>query len=339
MKALVYKGPEKAEVCDVPQATLLPGQARIKVSYCGVCGSDIGIYSGKHPRAKAPLIMGHEFVGVIEETMGETGGFKPGDRVAAFPLISCGKCLPCRTGRSHICNSLKLIGIDLDGGMAQYVNCSSDVLFLLPDNVDDRICSIIEPLAVAVHSVHRSGFRPLDTCAVIGAGPIGLLVGIVLKDSGASRVIISDISQPRLDLCRELGFETVNSREQSLADYVMEATSGDGANVVYECSGAAAGAAEMTYPVCADGMITLVGVHKEPRQVVLGDMHFRELNMTATRVYTKEEFGQTVRYTQKLKHELDKVITHAVPLEESERVFDIIADPAEKAMKVVIKCN
>ena len=337
MKALVYTGSESVEVREVPLAPLAPGQARLKVTYCGVCGSDIGIYSGKHPRAKAPLIMGHEFVGVIEEINGESNGFRPGDRVAAYPLLSCGKCYACRTGKSHVCSTLKLIGIDLDGGMAEYVNCSTDVLFRLPDDVPDEICGIIEPLAVAVHSVHRSGFRPLDSCAVIGAGPIGLLIALMLRDAGASRIVISDISEPRLAVCRKFGMETVNSRTGSLTDYVMEMTGGDGVNVLFECSGVAAGASEMTWPVCADGMITLVGVHKEPRQVILSDMHFRELNLTATRVYEKEEFGQAVHYTEKLKDELAEVITHTVPLEESEKVFDLIADPGQKAMKVVIK--
>ena len=339
MKALVYTGPETVEVRDVPVVPPAPGQAKIRLKYCGVCGSDIGIYSGKHPRAKAPLVLGHEFVGVIEEINGDGNGFRPGDRVAAYPLISCGKCYACRTGKSHVCDTLKLYGIDLDGGMAEYVNVSSDVLFRLPDDVDDLVCGLVEPLAVAVHSVHRSGFRPLDSTAIIGAGPIGVLIGLVLKNAGASRIIVSDISEPRLELCREFGFETVNSKEKPLAEYVAETTGGMGVNIVYECAGVAASAAEMTAPVCTDGMICLVGVHKVPRSVELGDMHFRELNMTATRVYEKEEFGQAVEYTRLIQEELRKVATHVVPITESEKIFDIIADPEEKAMKVLVKCS
>lgn len=339
MKALQYMGAKKVEVREVPMIPPAPGQARIRVTYCGVCGSDIGIYSGKHPRAKAPLTIGHEFVGVIEEINGEANGLKIGDRVAAYPLLSCGTCYACRTGKDYICRQLRLIGIDLDGGMAEYVNCSTEVLYKLPEGVEDRICAIIEPLAVAVHSVHRSGFKPLDSAAIIGAGPIGILIGLVLKDSGASRIVISDISDTRLALCREFGFETVDSKKESLAAYVAETTDGEGVNIVYECSGAAAGAEEMTYPVCADGMICLVGVHKEARSVVLSDMHFRELNMTATRVYEKEEFRQTVYYTAKLQSELAKVITDVIPLEKSEHVFEYLADSSNGAMKVVIACS
>ena len=339
MKALQYVGAKKVEVREVPMIPPAPGQARIRVTYCGVCGSDIGIYSGKHPRAKAPLTIGHEFVGVIEEINGEANGLQIGDRVAAYPLLSCGSCYACRTGRDYICSQLRLIGIDLDGGMAEYVNCSTDALFRLPENVPDSVCAVIEPLAVAVHSVRRSKFKPLDSAAVIGAGPIGILIGLVLKDSGASRIVISDISKPRLALCEAFGFETVDSQAESLAAYIAKTTGGEGVNIVYECSGVAAGAAEMTYPVCADGMICLVGVHKEARSVMLSDMHFRELNMTATRVYAKEEFRQTTAYIAKLQNEIAKIVTDVIPLEGSEQVFEYIAEPANAAVKVVIQCE
>lgn len=339
MKALQYVSAKKVEVRNVPLVPPAPGQARIRVTYCGVCGSDIGIYSGKHPRAKAPLTIGHEFVGVIEEINGESNGFKVGDRVAAYPLISCGKCYGCRNGMDYVCSELRLIGIDLDGGMAEYVNCSTQALFRLPAGVPDKIGAVIEPLAVAVHSVHRSKFKPLDSVAIIGAGPVGILVGLVLKHSGASRIIISDISRGRLKLCKEFGFETINSKNESLAEYVANTTGGEGVNIVYECSGVAAGAEEMTYPVCTNGMVCLVGVHKEARSVALSDMHFRELNMTATRVYEKEEFRQTVAYIEKLQAEIDRIITDVIPLTESANVFEYIGDSANQAMKVIIQCS
>ena len=144
----------------------------------------------------------------------------------------------------------------------------------------------------------------------------------------------SDISEERLKLCEEFGFETVNSQNKNLAEYVANTTRGEGVNIVYECSGARAGAEEMTYPVCTDGMICLVGVHKEARSVALSDMHFRELNMTATRVYEKEEFRQTVEYIEKLQGEIGRMITDIVPLEKSENVFEYIADLGDAKQRV-----
>lgn len=339
MKALVYEGPKKVAVQEVAVPVPRDGQALIKVNYCGICGSDIGIYSGTHPRAKAPLILGHEFVGVIEEIKGEANGFKVGDRVAAYPLLSCGHCFACKNGKEHVCDTLKLIGIDLDGGIAEYVCCNTDALYKIPDSVPMKVAGIIEPLAVAVHTLHRSGFKPLDKVAIQGAGPIGLLVGIVAKHSGAACVIISDIDEGRLDMGCRLGFETVNSTKESLTDYVKKVTDGVGVDIIYECTGVESAALEMTAPCRTDGMICMVGVHKAPHPVALSDMHFRELNMTATRVYTRRDFGQAVAYTKEICSELEQVITPVLPLSDCANVFDLIHDPAQPTAKVMIDCG
>lgn len=339
MKALIYEGAKQVAVRDVPKPVPQEGQALIRVDFCGICGSDIGIYSGTHPRAKAPLIMGHEFVGVIEEIRGEANGFQAGDRVAPYPLLSCGHCFACRNGREHVCDTLKIIGIDLDGGVAEYVCCSTDVLFKVPEKVSGKVAGIIEPLAVAVHTLHRAGFRPMDSILIQGAGPIGTLVGVVAKHSGAARIIISDFDEARLAVGRRLGFETVNVNQTNLTEYVRRATNGDGADIVFECTGAESAALEMTGPCRTDGMICLVGVHKAPRPVALADMHFRELNLTATRVYTKRDFGQAVELTQRISDDLEEVISHVVPLSRCANVFDLIHDPKEPTAKVMVDCR
>lgn len=223
--------------------------------------------------------------------------------------ISCGHYFACRTGIPHVCNTLKLIGIDLDGGTAEYVNCGTDVLFHIDDSLPDKAAATIEPLAVAVHTLHRFGFKPLDKIAIMGAGPIGVLVGIMSKHSSAAKIMISDFDPARLEMCKKLGFEAVNTKEVSLTDYVMKATDGDGADIVYECTGAASAAEEMTKPCRIDGTICLVGVHKAPRPVVLADMHFRELHLVATRVYTKRDFGQSVAFTKEIASELNEIVT------------------------------
>ncbi|MGI5963767.1 MAG: zinc-dependent alcohol dehydrogenase [Lawsonibacter sp.] len=339
MKALVYEGPKQVAVRDVAKPVPQEGQALLRVEYCGICGSDIGIYGGTHPRAKAPLVMGHEFMGVIEEIRGESNGFQVGDRVAPYPLLSCGKCFACRNGREHVCDTLKIIGIDLDGGVAEYVCCNTDVLYKVPDRLPSKIAGIIEPLAVAVHTIHRAGFKPLDRVAIQGAGPIGALVGIMAKHSGAAQIIISDMDDSRLEMGRSLGFETVDLRSQNFTEYVRKATNGDGADIVFECTGAESAALEMTGACRTDGMICLVGVHKAPHPVALADMHFRELNMTATRVYTKRDFQQAVNLTVEVADDLDKLISHVLPLSDCANVFELIHDPKVPTVKVVVDCT
>jgi len=338
MKALVYVAPSKVEVREIPVPEPRPHAARIRMRYCGVCGTDIAIVAGKHPRARPPLVIGHEFVGTIEEMNGGTLGFKPGDRVVAYPLLSCGTCLPCRTGTPHVCEKLHLIGIDIDGGMADYAWVDEDVLFRVDDSLSDQIAALIEPLAVIVRSLHQARFQLQDSAVVIGAGPIGVLTGIVLRHSGASRIVISDVDEARLGLCRELGFETVNARDGSVVDYVNETTNGSGMDVVFECSGVESAAAEMTRLCRVGGMICMTGVHKAPHAVDLRELNFKEQTLVGSRVYTKREFGQAVTYAAQIAEDLVRVVTQVVPLSGAENIFDMINDPAINTVKLLVDC-
>jgi threonine dehydrogenase-like Zn-dependent dehydrogenase len=257
----------------------------------------------------------------------------------AYPLISCGHCLACRTGHPHVCETLKLIGIDRDGGMAGYAWIDEDVLFKVPDTLSDQIAALVEPLAVVVRSLHQAEFNLLDTTVVTGAGPIGVLTAIVLKHSGASRIIVSDVDDARLELCRSFGFETVNVRDASLVDYVKDSTNGEGVDIVFECSGVESAAVEMTKILRIGGTICMTGIHKAPRTVDLREMNFKEQKLIGTRVYTKREFEMSVAYAQELAADLEKVITQTVPLSKSEGIFAMIADPSVNAVKVLVDCQ
>ena len=336
MKALVYAGPKRAEVRDVPQPAAKAGSLLLDVRWCGVCGSDMGIWLGTHPRAKAPLIFGHEFLGIAAE---DGVKIKKGDRVAAYPLLSCGHCRACRTGNAHVCNSLGLIGIDVDGGMAERVRVDENVLYRVPEAVSDRAAVLIEPLAVIVRAVHQARFRTQDTAVVVGAGPIGILTGLMLRYSGAARVIISDVAEKRLALAAGLGLETVDVTKQDLLSVVRNATDGEGADVCFECSGSPAAAMEMTELTRVSGTICMVAVHKHPHEVDLRQLNFMEQTLVGTRVYTREEFGQAAALCEKLAPQLEKLVTHIVPLRDAAGVFDRIADPANGTVKVVIDCQ
>lgn len=336
MKALVYAGPKKAELRDVETGEKKEGQIKIDIIYCGVCGSDIGIYLGTHPRAKAPLVFGHEFLGVAAE---DGKRIKKGDRVVPYPLLSCGHCKACRNGNEHVCNTLGLIGIDVDGGMCESVYVDEDVLYKVPEGVSDKAAAVIEPLAVLVHAIHMSGFEPLDTAVVAGAGPIGMLCAVMLKHAGASQIFISDVAEKRLEAARELGMIPVNPLKEDLEAVVKAATDGEGCDVFFECSGAAAAAVQMTDVTRVRGKICMVSVHKQPHEVNLRDVNFKEQTLVGTRVYTKDEFGQAVELTKRLENQLEKIVTHVVPLRESEKVFDMIADPECGTIKVVVDCK
>jgi len=336
MKALVYVGPKRVEVRDIPEPVLKEGQVKLRIKYCGICGSDIGIFLGTHPRAKAPLVLGHEFLGEVTQ---DGKKFKKGDRVVAFPLLSCGQCLPCRTGNSHVCNTLGLIGIDTDGGICEYVCADEDILFKVPDSLSDKAAAVIEPLAVIVRAIHQSGLKALDTAAVIGAGPIGILTGLFLVQMGASKVFISDVNPRRLEQAKRLGMIPVNAGTESLEQVAKDATGGEGVDVLYECSGAEIAALQMTDITRVGGMICMVSVHKAPHNVNLRDLNFKEQRMIGTRVYTKEEFGQAVKYAADIQDKLEMLVSHVIPMRDSTKVFDMIADPDSGTIKVLVDCT
>lgn len=336
MKALIYAGPKQAVLQDVPAPQAREGAVRVDVKYCGVCGSDIGIYLGTHPRAKAPLIFGHEFLGTVTE---DGKKFKKGDRVVAFPLLFCGECRACRTGSSHVCNTLNLIGIDTDGGICESLYVDEDVLFKVPDGVSDRAAVVIEPLAVILRAVHQAEFKARDVAVVVGAGPIGMLTGIVLKNIGAAQVFISDVAEKRLAIAAELGLTPVNASKEDLNQIVRAATGGEGCDVLFECSGSAQAAIDMTNITRVGGTICMVSVHKKPHEVNLQQLNFKEQWMIGTRVYTKEEFGQAVVYCKDLEQQLEKVVTHIVPMKDAERVFDMIADESQGTVKIIVDCT
>ncbi|MEN9059792.1 zinc-dependent alcohol dehydrogenase [Ponticoccus litoralis] len=336
MKALVYTGPKSVEVRETEQPQPKPGEVLLKLQLCGVCGTDIGIHSGSHPRAAAPLILGHEFVG---EVVTPGSRFGPGQRVVAYPLFSCGTCHPCRTGKPHVCNSLRLIGIDGDGGIAQYLAVDEDMLFAVPEEMDNRIAALVEPMAVALRAVEQSGMGLADRIAVLGAGPIGLLTALAARQAGAASVLVSDVDPARLALARDLGFQPVDLRHEDLSAQVQTMTGGDGVDVVFECAGVADAAGDMTRIARPGGTICLTSLHKSPCPVALLDIAFKELRLVGSRVYTREQFRRSIDLAMTLADDLERLITRTLPLSQSAQVFELIAARDEANVKVLIDCT
>ncbi|SBW11286.1 Dehydrogenase [uncultured Alphaproteobacteria bacterium] len=338
MKALVYTAPERVEVREVAEPAPRPGAVKVRMRYCGVCGSDIGIFAGKHPRAKPPLILGHEFVGTVADANGDRR-FAVGDRVVGYPLLSCGECLPCRTGTPHVCRSLRLVGIDVDGAMAEAAWIDGDALVKVPACLSDEVAALVEPLAVVVRSLRQARFRLLDSAVVIGAGPIGALTAIVLGHSGASRIVVADVDDARLSVCRELGIETVDVRRTPLVDLIADTTGGDGVDVVFECSGAESAARDATRICRIGGTVCMTAVHKAPHAVDLRELNFKEQTLVGSRVYTRREFEMSAAHAATIADDLETLVTQVVPLSGAGNVFGMIADPAVLTVKLLVDCT
>ncbi len=343
MKAALLTDWENIEFRDISKPKIKDGECLIKVSYAGVCGSDLHIYGGHHPTAKTPVVMGHEFVGVVEEikTNDKSSNIKPGDRVVTEPLISCGVCEACKEGNWHVCKNLKLLGIHSDGGFAEYVKVSADKIIKVADGLSDRVAALTEPFAVGFHVNQRAGIKNGDRVLVIGGGPIGLIVGMVAQISGASEVVFSEINPARIKLIKSLGFEKViNPIDEDELKKANQLSNNEGFDVVYEVSGTEPGLSFAAEACRIKGTIVPVGFpNKTPKFDVL-KVIFKELNVVGSRVYSFSHFKKTVSMLEKIVEnkifDVEKLISATYPLAELEKAI-ILMREGDNLGKVLIE--
>lgn len=342
MKALKYTGNKTFDLQDVDLQPLLPGEVRLKVAYCGVCGTDVHIYHGAMAqRLTLPQVIGHEVSGEIDAVGEGVTGWQPGDRVTVRPLKP-GQEMAVDNGVRHIGQNLKFIGIDTPGGMQQYWNVPAYTLHRLPEALPLTLGAMIEPLAVACHDVRLGEVRAGENVVIIGGGPIGMLIALVAKQKGAN-VLISEVNTTRLQLAESLGVSTVNPKETDLVAQVDAFTDGAMADVVFEVSGVQAGVAVMTQLARVRGRIVMVAIHAEPKAVDLFRFFWRELKLIGARVYEPEDFDEAIALAASEASTpgtlpLDALITQIAPLADAQAVFETI-DNNPAGMKYLLQCD
>jgi len=332
MTAAVWMGPDDVQVADVPVPVVPEGWALVRIAYNGICGTDLSIMHGKHPRAAAPLVMGHEMSGWVE-IAGATGP-AAGTLVIVEPLISCGQCLSCTNGLTHVCRSLGLYGIDAPGGMAQFVALPPEVLHAVPGGVDPRVAALAEPLAVAVHAVDLSAMAPGDTVAVFGAGPIGVLTALVARHAGAGHVVITEPSPWRRQVAASLGF-TVVPDGATMAETLAPLTSGEGADTTFDTAAHPSVAAQLTAVTRVRGRIVVVGVYKQPTAIDLQAVCFKEQSVVGVRVYTTADITRAIHLISTDALGLDRFPTKAFALADVSAAFDA-ATSGQDCLKVLL---
>ena len=329
MKAIVFTGPNQVEMRDLPIPQAKEGWALIKVSHAGICGSDLTIFLGAHPRAKAPLVMGHEFSGYLEQ---DIPGIKKGTLVTVDPLLSCGHCTPCKEGNSHVCSTLGLLGIDCDGGMAEYAVAPIDMIIPVPEGVSPKVGAFIEPIAVTVHAVRMASFLPGSNALVFGAGTIGLATAITLRRFGATSITICEPNPVRLEMAKRLGLSFPQSGE-GLLDKLMEESGGEGDDYVFDCAGHQSVADILPDVVKIRGKIVIVAGYKKPPMMNYQKGMFREFSIQFTRVYRFKDF-QVAAQLAKEEPLYEHLINYELPPEEAKKGFELLTTPTD-AVKVM----
>ncbi len=339
MKALVWKGPHDFRVEEVAKPHIGSDEALVQVIYNGICGTDMTIQKGGHPRARFPLILGHEIVGRIVEMKSRHHKLRLGDRVVVRPLINCGTCLACRSGQSHVCRNLRLPGVDFNGGCAEYLKVPISILHRIPESAEEEEVALVEPLAVAIHAISRIHRRTKKSKILIqGAGPIGVLIGLMLRYQGNRRVTISDISQFRLGIAKKIGLHPLDASDPNFKSNAQSLASPEGFDILFEASGSKPAALNLTDLLRVQGTAVIVGVHSEPAPVNLPQVAFKELTLIGSRVYTTRDFEKAIRLASTNRLGLRKLVTQIISLQESPKGFDAMADK-NSSLKVLIKCS
>jgi (R,R)-butanediol dehydrogenase/meso-butanediol dehydrogenase/diacetyl reductase len=335
MRAAVFRGAGRIEVCDVPMPEVGPGEVLVQVHYCGLCGSDLEAY---HTGMYEPgLIIGHEFAGEVIAVGEGVHGWCEGDLVTANDAIPCGHCSYCRQEQPTLCEALLMPGVTLDGGMAEHVLLPGQALHRLPDGVSTRQGALVEPLAVALHGVKRSVLRAGGRALVMGAGPIGLLTLQCAILEGAGEVYISEIDPLRTELALRLGASAVfDPAQHNLAVELSDRTKGEGPGVVYLCTGSTAAFEEAVTLVGKGGQILVMGLGVEPIAADIFTLVLHELDIRGSYLGHKE-FSTALEYIATGRVEVEALITHEIGLEEVNHGFELLETPDARAVKVMVK--
>ena len=333
MRALVLHGPGSYSVeADWPRPEVRAGWALIRVHYAGVCGSDLPRFAvtGSY---RHPMILGHEFSGTVETPAPGSGRFEAGEEVAVLPIIPCGACDGCRSGEPFHCRNYQFIGSRNDGGYAEFCLVPEQNLLRVPPEFGLRAGAFIEPIAVALHVVRRSGFVRGKSALVYGAGAIGLLIGLWLRVFGASRIVIADVRSDSLGRARELGFDEVFDPSQGEAPGTFDA--------LFEAAGSSRALVSAVHSAADKGTLTVVG--RDVQDTVLPRGTFEKLMRKELTVHGcwgynlagEEEF--LVRTLRQGSIRVEPMVSHEVALEKAPETIRAMCDRAFPYCKVLVR--
>jgi (R,R)-butanediol dehydrogenase/meso-butanediol dehydrogenase/diacetyl reductase len=304
MKAVIYYGPNKVEVADVPEPEPVAGTVKVRVGYNGICGTDLHEYyagpifvpTQPHPLTgqQLPLTMGHEFSGVITDIGAGVSGYAVGDRVAIEPIYRCGHCRPCQAGTYNICQQIGFHGLMSDGGMAEYTVVPTDMLHRLPDNVSLQLGALVEPMSVAYHAATLGKVAAGDTAVVFGAGPIGIGLWFALRGKGLESVFVVEPSPTRRAAIEALGAKTMDPTAVDVPEFIAEVTGGRGAEAAFDAAGVAPAVQSALGCVGARRPMVSVAIYEKPLVTPLLNLVMNESRIQGSLCYTSADFEAVI---------------------------------------------
>jgi len=341
MRAAVTTSPGVLEVGNVDDpAGPGPGQVLLRPELVGVCGSDLHLFNGHLPAAEHggslfPVIQGHEVCAVIEELGGarSSSGLSVGDRVAVWPLTSCGSCYPCSIGRASVCDAFELIGVHTDGGLAEQLVVAADHVFPVGD-LDASLGAFVEPMAVAVHAVERSRLGAGENAVVLGGGPIGQACMLAAKAKGA-RVLLSEPVAARRERALALGADQVTDPSDLVAR--SRDFAGGGVPVVLDTTGVPAVLRSAIEIVASAGRIVVVGISGADAPVPLGPFTGKEFDLLGSSCHERSDVEAAIDVVRSTAPALGAALGPEYALEEAAEAFAFAGAHPEGATKVLVR--
>ena len=343
MKQANLTAPEEFTFEEVDKPSLGPNDVNINVKVCGVCGSDIHSYQGKHPFVKPPIVLGHEFSGVVESVGDKVEEFSSGDRVTVEPNMPCWDCYNCNRGDYNICQNLQVIGnVGYSGAFAEYISVPSNRVVAIPDRVTFEQGALIEPLAVGIHAVRISQQEVGDNVVVLGAGTIGLLTASSAVAAGAREVITTDLFDNRLELAEELGVDlTYNSRyaEDELDEVIKSQFGAAKSDLIYDCVGIEPTLNQGLSIARKGSQIMLVGVPGEDLTVNAALIQDGEIDLKGSLMYVRRDFLEAIDLVESGQIDVNKLISHRFAFKDIDEAFELAVDESknDETMKILVK--
>jgi L-iditol 2-dehydrogenase len=344
MKAVVYYAPKDMRVETVSVPACGDDQIRVKIDACAVCGSDLKAYLVGNPRIKPPMVVGHEFTGLVETVGSQVKDFSCGDRIVMATSVSCGQCYYCRKNRPNLCTDLAPMGYSYPGGMAEYVTIPARALeqghvIKVPEGVKPIHAALAEPVSCAVNCVENCTIGQGDTVVVVGAGPMGIINACVAAGIGAGKIIIAEVNKVRLEKAEAFGFDmVVNSTQQDLTQIVRNETDGIGADVVIVAAPAAGPQEQAIDFVRKHGTVCLFASLPSGKSMLSLDsriIHYGEIRLVGTSDSTPKQVTKAVELLNADAIPADKLASHVLGLDDILKAYELMQ--SGEALRVVLK--
>jgi len=342
MKAVRLHGPRKLRVEEVPTPEARAGEVLVRVEVVGICGSDLHYYADGRigdTVADAPLVLGHEFSGVVEEVGPGVAGPRPGQRVAVDPAIPCGECEFCLRGNPNICPTVRFCGTPpTDGALREYVAWPAGLVHLLPDSIDATGGALLETLGVALHAVDLGKIRLADRVAVLGTGPIGLMIARLAKLSGAAEVFATDVNPGRLAMARAFGADAaIDARSDDPAGEIKRLTRGRGVDVAFEAAGALETPQQCVDALRPGGAAVIVGICPDD-QIPIKSTAARRKGVTIKLCRRmKHTYPRSIDLVDRGMVDLRPLVSHRYHLTEAAATFERLGRRQTDVIKAVVE--